>query len=358
MRKSIFVSFIVLATVLMPLGVLPGYAQEEVQESGKEGITVRPSLFESRVQPGQTVTHVINVTNKGDVATIYYPEIRDIASMDERGAPIWLDPDVEKSGAEMSQWTSFSHSSVFLQPGETIEVSVFISVPANAPNGGSFGMASFVKNPPGVEALGGNSGLGIGFTTGALIALAIGDDIIDDAALREFRPNPRIGGGPGVDFETSVENSGNSLIRPIGVIEVTNMFGKFTSSVSFNEAGAAILPDVNRTYTTNWTGDGFLFGRYTADIFISYGTKARHTLVGTTTFWVLPAKPLVFGLGGALVAFLIVLAWVRTYIRRKLREAGASTEGRGSRPSSFIAIFISALIIAALALAFAFLFLA
>ena len=136
------------------------------------------------------------------------------------------------------------------------------------------------------------------------------------------------------------------------------MFGKFTSSVSFNEEGGAILPSVARDYATSWEGRGFLMGRYTAMLFVSYGTDVRKTLVGTTSFWILPTKPRVFGLGGALVAFLIVFAWVRSYVRRRLREAGQSDGPSGSKPSSFVAILVSALIIAAAALAFAFLFLA
>jgi len=354
MRKKFFVATLVFVFAALPLGSLPG---AQAQDGGNVGITIRPSLFEFRLQPGETETFVINVTNKSDGEITFYPRIRDIESMDEGGAPIWADSNLEKSGAELSSWTTFSHSALFLQPDETVEVSVFIRVPANAPSGGTFGMASFVKNPGDLSGLGGNSGLGIGFTTGSLVSVTIGDDIIDEAILREFKANPKIGSGPGVVLESRVENLGNSMIRPIGTIEITNMFGRRTASVSYNKPGGAILPGTVRDYSTTWEGGGFLFGKYTAVVFISYGTDVRKTLVGTTTFWILPAKLLIFSLGGALVAFLIVLAWVRSYIRRKLREAGTPAEQRGSRPSSFLAVLISALIVAALALAFAFLFL-
>lgn len=356
MRKAIFVSVLVLAVAVVsfagPFTVL-------AQDGTLEGVQIRPSLFEFRAQEGQTLEFVINVKNEGDNAQLFYPRVRDIASMDERGKPIWVDPSLAKTGAEMSSWTTFSLSALYLESGETGEFTVYVSVPANAPNGGVFGMVGLERTPPGLEELNGDSGLGIGFTTGALVALAIGDDIVDEATLLHFKANPKIGSGPGVTFETRLENMGNALIRPVGTIEVSNMFGKFTSSVSFNSGGGAMLPSTVRDYGTKWEGEGFLIGRYSADIFISYGTAAKKTLVGTTSFWILPTKTLLVGLGVALIGFLIIFAWVRSYVRRRLRAAGHDGGSVGpSGPSSFVAILISALIIAALALAFAFLFLA
>lgn len=353
-RKTIFVSMLVLAVAVTSFG---GTLVIQAQDSTKEGLMIRPSLFELRAQPGETVTEVINVTNRAENALVLYPAVRDIDSMDERGKPIWTDPTLEKTGAELSSWTTFSQSALHLQPGETAEVTVSVRVPTNAPNGGAFGLASFVKNPPGVGELGGDSGLGIGFTTGSLMAITIGDEISDEANLLSFNANPGIGSGPGVTFESRLENLGNALIRPVGVIEVSNMFGKFTSSVSFNEAGGAMLPSTIRDYETKWEGQGFLIGRYTADVFISYGAVSKKTLVGTTSFWILPAKTLLTGLGVVFIGFLIIFGWIRSYIRRRLRDAGQSASS-GTRPSSFVAILVSALVIASLALAFAFLFLA
>lgn len=352
-KKFMFSVFLIIASLVVSAS--PALL---AQEGGLEGIQIRPSLYETRVQPGQSLELIVTVKNESESATIFYPAVRDIDSMDERGKPIWTDTRLEKTGAELSSWTTFSHSALHLQPQEAIDVTVFITVPADAPNGGVFGMAAFERTPPGVESLEGDSGLGIGFTTGSLIALAIGDDIQDDAALAAFKARPGFGSGPGVMFESRIENLGNALIRPVGTIEVSNMLGKFTSSVSFNGTGGAILPGAAREYETKWEGQGFLIGRYTADIFISYGAVARKTLVGTTTFWIIPAKTLLIGLGAALVGFLIIFGWIRSYIRRRLRDAGHEGGSSGSRPSSFVAILVSALIIAALALAFAFLFLA
>lgn len=322
-----------------------------------EGVTLLTSYIEKQLDPGQSLNVTIDVRNEGQKEQIFYPGVRDIEGMDEEGHPVFAPEGQEMSEGQLSSWISFSYHALRLAPGQTAPFNVFIRVPENAPHGGHFAVVMFSTEPP--EVVGENSAVSVAYAAGTIVALRVGQDATDEAVLREFRTDEGVIGAPPVKFLTRIENTGNALTRPYGTIEVSNMFGRFVSSASFSPTAGAILPGSIRKYTTAWDGEGFLLGRYTADISITYGLDEKKTLVGTASFWILPAKPLLYALGGFVVVFLAVLMWVRSYVRRRLRDAGMQDGGsRMSSPASFFTVLVAVLVVVALALAFAFIFLA
>jgi hypothetical protein len=337
----------ILATALFLAGV---YAVSAA------GLRISPAFIEEKLEPGQSVTKVISVTNAGKTEESYTAVVRDVDSMDERGGPIWTDPNVEKSGAELSSWTTFSIQRITLAPEQTAEVAVTFTVPADAPNGGFFGMVGLEQEAPELQE--GQSAIGIGFTTGTLVSLRVGEEAFDDAILRSFRSLDRLSGAADTVLETRIENTGNALIRPTGIIEISDMFGEVVSSVSFNPEAGAILPGAVRRYETTWQGEGLHLGRYEAFLVVGYGDTEKKTLTATTSFWVIPGKlSLVVG-GIAVIFFLIVFGWARVYIRRRLKGAGApASSGGASSGTIFLAALIAVIVTAVVLFGFAFFFL-
>ena len=72
--------------------------------------------------------------------------------------------------------------------------------------------------------------------------------------------------------------------------------------------------------------DGFAFGRYEAVASFSYGDTDKKTISGTTSFWILPLKPIAVVLGILLVLILGMYFAIRMYIRRKLRDMGIASD--------------------------------
>jgi hypothetical protein len=239
-----------------------------------------------------------------------------------------------------------------LKSGESARIGIIIAIPANAPHGSHAGLVAFSTQPP--EGSADDSFIAIAYSTGALVSVRVGDDGGDAATVREFRSQSRVSGTSSATFVTRVENTGTALVRPYGVITITDIFGRFTSSVSFNPTGGAILPGSLRKYETSWSGDGLMLGRYTAGLAATYGDTQKGTLIAETSFWILPLRPLVIALVAGLLAFIVVYFWVRRTIRRSLRAAGVSSD---SAPSGFWAAVVAGLTIMALAIGLAFILL-
>ena len=322
------------------------------------GLTIAPAIIEERIDPGQTLSKTITVTNESDSDATYIPAVRDIETMTEDGHPVYVEEGVEPSGAELSSWTTFVPERINLAPGQRAEVTMVITIPGDAPNGGFFGTAVFL-NEAGVDVGGEQPIVDISFEVGSLVALRVGDDVTDDAIVRSFRSSRRIFGTPDASFETRIENTGNALIRPIGIIEVSDMFGRRVASTSFNEGAGAILPGVVRQYDSVWVGQGTHIGRYDALLVVSYGDTEKKTLTATTSFWVIPGK-LALIVGGVFVAlFLLAFGWSRMYISRRLKAAGVSSAkaSGGSSASVFLAALIAVIVTTVVLLGFAFFFL-
>jgi hypothetical protein len=104
------------------------------------------------------------------------------------------------------------------------------------------------------------------------------------------------------------------------------MFGKKIASVEVNGNLAPVFPASTRKYTTIWNSNGFAFGRYEAVASYSYGDTSKKTISGTTSFWILPLKPIAIVLGVILALILGMYFAIRLYIRRKLQDMGISSE--------------------------------
>ncbi len=318
-----------------------------------EGVQIKPAVIEDRVNPGDTYSFTLQVTNIAEVERTFFLVAQDIKLLDDRGQPVFVEPG-EPTGYELSSWVKMPQESVTLGAGETRDVPFTIQVPANASPGSHFGGVFMDSRAPRLRA----SGAGIGVMVGSVISLRIAGDVTEDARLREFSTQALVYNEANVEFTALVENLGNVLIRPQGFLEITDMWGSKVGQVRVNESGAAIFPFAERSYITQWEDDGFAFGRYQVVLSLTYGDDARKTVAGTLSFWVLPLKPILTVLGALIGGVLLMYLFVRVYIQRKLKEMGVRSGGEyyarkyqrtTSRASIvMIAIFMFALIFLAI----------
>ena len=309
------ISFVI-AGAFTPLSV---FAQ------GTEGLEITPAVIEDKVDPGETYSFTLTVKNIADTEKTYYFLAQDIRGLTEDGLPVFADADQEPTGYELSSWITLPGEPVTLKAGATQSVSFSIQIPTNASPGAHFGGVFFDTQPDRLRT----SGASIGVRVGSIINLRIAGEVQEEARLREFSTGSFIYNAPPVDFKTRVENMGNVLLRPYGLIEITNMFGKKVGSVNVNESVAPVFPLSEREYTTMWEHDGFTFGKYSAVISVIYGDDVRRTITGATSFWILPAKPILTVLSILAGIILIMIFFTKMYVRAKLREMGVSTTSQG-----------------------------
>ena len=286
-------------------------------QTSSEGVEIKPGVVEDRVNPGDIYRFSLKVKNLFTTDQTFYILKEDIAGLDEQGQPLFAAPG-QATGYELSTWITTPGESVTLKAGEERGIPFVVHVPKEATPGSHFGGVFFNARAPKIDT----SGAGIGIQVGSVVSLRINGEVTEDARLREFSSAKAIYNSPNVDFKIRMENLGNVLLRPHGVIDITDMRGKKVATVRVNESAGPIFPGTDRIYTPNWTYDRFGFGRYQAVLSVVYGEDGRKTVSSVTSFWVLPIKPILTLLGVLLAIVIVLYLVVKMYIRKKLREMG------------------------------------
>ncbi len=312
--------YLLLAVVVPVLTLLIGANSVLAQSS--EGVEIRPAVIEDRVEPGQVYNFTIRVTNISTVEKTFYLTAQDITGLTDEGLPIFSE-ETEITPYELSSWIQLPDTQITLGANEARSVPFSIKVPMNASPGAHFGGVFMDARPPKQR----ENGAAIGLKVGSIINLRIAGDATEDAQLREFSSTRIVyGSAANVSFDTRIANLGNVLIRPHGVIEITDMRGSKVGLVKINDIGAGVFPETTKEFNDSWEYDGFAFGRYQAVVSLVYGEDGRKTISAATSFWVLPLKLILTVLGSLFVALLILYVLVRSYINRKIREMSG---GRG-----------------------------
>ncbi len=317
-RRATMVYWFLLAVLLWSFGSTV-HAQ-----APSAGVSIKPTTIERAADPGAVVEETITLTNISSTEQSYFLISKDISGVDDIGTPIFADPGAEITGFELSQWLSFSQEAITLKPNESAQVSLKITVPADASPGSHFGGLFASVQPPRLRTV----GAGVGYEVGSIISIRISGDVVESARIREFSTGKLVYGSPNVDFLARIENPGNVLIRPRGPLEINNMFGKRVGFIVVNDNLAGVFPGTTRPFKVNWEDEGLGFGRYQAVVGLIYGESGRQSTVSATvSFWILPVKVIVPVLGVLSLLILVVYMGIKLYVKNALREL-STTQGR------------------------------
>ncbi len=326
-RHKVSLATISILAVLGASGIV--LAQQQLS------VKIEPAQIDENVNPGQTLNETIKVTNQDQQPKTFYLLARDISGTGDGGQPVFASGTDDIYG--MSAWVSFGQPSVVVAGGASKDVPFSIKVPKDAAPGGHFGavfLSLEAKKPT-------NTGTGVGLEIGPIIDLRVAGEVVEDARIREFSTDKSIYGVPIVNFSTKIENLGNVLLKPHGLLEIVNMFGKKVFSSTINDSASGIYPKSQRSFSAQWAPEGFTFGRYQATEAWLYGENGNKTIYQTISFWVFPLNvilPVFFGILAVILAFYF---GIRAYIAKKLRElqrgAGkVDPSGARSAPSKLL----------------------
>ncbi len=324
--------------------VLFGGGTHVFAQSGA-GVGIRPAIVDDRMDAGETKEFTLTISNLSSVDQLFYLYRRDIVGASDNGTPEFAPPDRELSGLELSQWITLEQESVFVPAGGSEQIRYSLRAPDEISPGSHFGGIFVSVEPPEMQ----ESGAAVGYEVANIITIRISGIAEESAFIREFSTARFFYGSANVDFQSRIENTGNTLVRPRGLVTVTNMFGKEVASLPFNESLGGVFPGTTRSFALSWASDTVGLGRYEALLALSYGdTGAVKSLHSSITFWILPMNIILPALGTLLFILLIMYVSVRIYVQRQIsRYAQIGTRKivrqRSNGPSLITILLLSTL---------------
>lgn len=320
------------------------------------GIKASPLRIEEVVQPGQTITKLIKITNVADFPQKFFAYVMDFKASGESGQA-FLMPAGSEEGPYLSSWIEVFQEGIDFAPGEEKQISVTFKVPPDIGPGGYYGAIVFGPQPPKIDP---KEGVALTLTNqvGVLALFHVLGGAIEEARIREFSTDKEVYNTPfNVNFLVRIENLGNVHIKPIGVIEIKNFFGKVVNSLPVNQVGANVLPKTIRRFENSWKGE-LAFGRYTASLLINFGLSTAEggsgvkNLSAKTYFWIVPWKIVIPSFFILLFLFALFYLSIKIYkdkaIRKALQEAGLTRVRyikKYEGPSPTVYLFLLVLIV-------------
>ena len=273
------------------------------------GLEISPALVEVNGDVAKSYTIDVKVHNVTKSTLDFVGSVNDFGAKDETGQPSIILDSISDLPTSIKTWVG-TVPSFQLSPGDSKSLNVTINIPRNAEPGGHYGVIRFSGKAPS-----GSSAVGQIASAGTLVLVRVSGnvkeklDLTSFAASKDGKSGALFENGP-ITFITRFTNSGSVHVKPIGQIEVRDGFGHSIATIPVNDAKGNILPASTRrfesTLNTSW-----LFGHYTADISIAYGTTGG-AIVESISFWVIPFK-LVFVL---LIGLITIVYILRTLIKR------------------------------------------
>lgn len=286
-------------------------------------LTITPIKLELKADPGMTLKQEITLYNEHDKEETLYVSYANFEAQGETGYPSF-----SEAKEDIGTWMNAA-SKVTIAPKSSQIVPLLINVPKDATPGGHFGVVFWGTVPPGST----NNGVSIGAKTGVLVLVSVSGDVSEDGGIISFDTlnKKHYYTSLPVGFSYRFQNNGGDRVKPVGNLVIKNILGITSAKIPGNPVDGNILPGSTRKIETVWQGkDGinpiedsedsgyfkkvahewrnFAFGRYTANLALSYGLKNQVT-TAKVIFWVFPWH---------LTIFVIVIAIILYYISRKL----------------------------------------
>lgn len=330
MKKQLYSLFGVFAFAMM-LSLVP--------TNGAHALTIIKPQYDYALNPGDVAMDVIQVVNEESAPITLYPELWNFeASKDESGIPSFYPPKENHNGQALAPWITVNVDSFTLQPGERKNISVSVNVPKDqAQPGGHYGAIVFATTAPDPN---GNAPVQISLAqqVGSLFLVNVSGDLKEKASILEFglkEKKPWFNYRP-IDMYVRVENGGNAHIRPTGNVFITNWFGRQSAAPTVNSDFKSILPFSIRKFDIAWDGKdrneakGFMenlkkewrnfgFGRYTAQLYLNYGSQ-HQMLSSTTTFTIWPWRIILLVVLALLLVLLILTKGMKGYNQRVIKK--------------------------------------
>lgn len=292
-------------------------AVDSPNQNASQALEISPPVINLSGNPGETVKTQISVRDVADVPLVVTGQVNDFVAAGEDGSPKILLDEGETSPYSMKAWYD-PLSSLNLEPKKIENLTVTIHIPANAAPGGYYSTIRFTATAPGLDT----TGVALSASLGSLILMRVNGDATEKLSIAEFstvdnKDNPAwLFEGIPVNFLFRAKNEGTLHEQPVGQATVKDMFGNNVGLVNINLERRNVLPGSTRKFTgtldSSVIGNRMLFGRYTADFVVTYGTTGQK-LTTTIAFWVIPWKLILIVIVVLVGGFFLIRFGLRRY---------------------------------------------
>lgn len=289
-----------------------------------QALEIAPPILSLSGDPGQTIVAEVSLRDISTSSLIVSNEINDFTASGEDGTPKILMDEDDVSPFSIKSWIQ-PISQLKLEPKQIKKVPITIKIPANAPPGGYYGVVRFSGNPPELD----NTGVSLSASLGALILLRVNGEVVEKLSIEEFYTSNKgsktsLFEFAPIDFVQRIKNDGTIHDQPAGQITITDMFNNLVARVNINLPPRDILPGSIRkfeqTLDKTTIGNKFLFGKYTAELKIIYGSEET-VINDKLTFWVIPYTLIAIIVIGLIAGFFILRTAIRKYNNHIIEKA-------------------------------------
>jgi hypothetical protein len=270
------------------------------------GIQISPVTYEFNINPGETITGKMLITNRNNETMDYALEVELFKNSSEDGVPSFEAVKPETGVTDLTSWVSFPEGTTgSIDVNKDKEVNFTITVPGDAEPGGHYG-AIFAKQTKPIIT--GSNAVGVVARVGALVLVSIPGEVSNDAQIIEFNAPKIVWKGP-VDFSMRVKNNGSVHYNSSGKANIKNIIGK---AFDIDLGTHIVLPKNIRAYSANW-GNKYPFGYYKVT---PTTTDGEGNIVSGTPviIWAIPLIIVIPSLIGLILLILLII-----YLRKHVR---------------------------------------
>ena len=216
-----------------------------------QALVITNPVIELSADPGQKLSKTVRVENDSDQAITFYSTINNFSAQGTDGKPALTK--VSENEVGLASWIEVEKGPITLEPRAFREMEIKINVPTNAGPGGYYSAVLWSSKSPEDT----NNNVNIGWQVGHLILLKINGEVNESGSLVSFttKNNQTSFNYLPVEFATEFKNSGNVHLKPIGQIEIKNIFGRTSKSLAFNTKSGNVLPNSSRIFSDSWEKD-------------------------------------------------------------------------------------------------------
>lgn len=327
------------ATIVVPYAAFAatptGGSQQSTTPNPAVGqaLEIAPPILTLSASPGEVIKTELNLRNVSSGNLIVGAQVNDFVAAGEDGTPkLLMEESDTPNPYSLKDWVRPITSGLMV-PKQLKKIPVTIAVPANASPGGHYGIIRFTATPPELEG----TGVALSASLGSLVLLTVKGDVTEKLEVEEFavmtmdKEKKGLFESTPLLFMQRIKNTGNIHELPVGQVIISDMFGKKVAGMNVNLPPRNILPASIRKFEqpldSSVIGNKKLFGRYTAELKLTYGAT-NQVLTDSITFWVIPYR-LIAGAVILLVGGFFVLRYlIRDYNRRIINKAQGTTTKR------------------------------
>lgn len=216
-----------------PTPAAPQSAAGRSSSAGTDGIALAPARFELEMQPGSETTVVINMDYHA--ASAASQPSRILASLndwtiDRDGGLQFFKAGTQANSA--SPWMIYSPSEVTVQPGQTHSIRVTISVPKDAAPGDHLAALVIEQRPDTIKFNRSARQMLVRLRMASMFYITVPQTV-----RRGTLENLQATAGPqGITITPTLRNAGNSAIRPLSSVRITDSRGRTMIETEENES--------------------------------------------------------------------------------------------------------------------------